>query len=122
MTAVLPHLAIAAPSLTRASCWVAKFANDSKRTMCFRGSSAMTMTNTNNVVGSNTWSTCNFSGKYVQSENTVTVAFQPRSGQCTNGAYAPLFAAVCDFADEKLECRGVTMIESEIYAFSGIFE
>jgi len=122
VTAMLPRAAIAAPSLTRGTCWVAKFDNGSKRTLCFRGSRAVTMANTNNVVDSNTWSTCNFSGKYVQSDDKVTVAFAPGSGRCTNGASAPLFVAVCDFRDEKLECRGATMIESEIYEFSGTFE
>ena len=108
-----PSLASAAP-LTRSSCWVAKFSNGAKRTVCFLDSGRLTMTNESDTTDGK-WSTCRFAGKYVRSGNAITIRVPKNSGKCTNGANSPNYNATCDFTGESLECEGGSIVDGKKY-------
>jgi hypothetical protein len=110
-----------ADSLTRSSCWIALFGDSSKRTLCFVASGRVTMTNSNRLSGGTGWSTCDFSGDYVQGAATVTITFAANSGTCTNGASSPEFTAVCEFSGDNLPCRGSSIVDGKTYEFNGTF-
>jgi hypothetical protein len=121
-------LVIAAPSgealaasLTRSKCWNVSFDNGSKRALCFFSASRVKMTNSNRTADGASWSTCNFSGDYVERGASVTITFAPHSGKCTNGASSPEFTAVCDFSGDSLPCRGSSIVDGKTYEFNGTF-
>ena len=113
-------IAVADP-LTRSECWVAKFDDNSKRTMCFVSSSRVTMTNFQHVVDSTKWSTCEFSGDYIRHGADLTVTFAEHSGKCSNGALSPEFTAVCAIADDSIACKGSSIVAGKTYEFVGTF-
>jgi len=110
-----------AASLTRAECWVAKFDDNRKRSMCFVSSNRVTMTNFQHVVDSTSWSTCEFSGDYVRHGADLTVTFAEHSGKCSNGALSPEFTAVCTIADDSIACKGSSIVAGKTYEFVGTF-
>lgn len=117
--AALPGLATA-DSLTRSGCWT--FEEASKRTLCFLASGRVKMTNRNRTSDDKGWSTCEWTGLYVQTDARVTVAFAAGSGKCTNGASSPQVAATCDFSGESLDCRGSSIVDGKLYELDLVFK
>lgn len=112
--AACPRSAVA-ESLTRSSCWTAALDTGSRRTLCFVGSGRVKMTNRNRTSDNKGWSSCEWTGLYVQTAAKVTVAFAPGSGKCSNGAASPQWAATCDFSGDDLDCQGSAIVDGKIY-------
>ena len=111
-----------ADNLQRSSCWHRVDDRGAKRDMCFHANRRVTM-KTLATVGNNTtsttWSTCEYTGDYIESGNYVTVTFRPGSGGCSNGARSPQFTAVCDFSSgDALECRGSAVVDGKVYEYN----
>ncbi len=115
-----PSSTALADSLTRSGCWLFN-ESPTKVTLCFSGSSRVTMSKTTTTTD-HSISTCQFSGSYIKRGDAVTVTFQPNSGKCTNGARSPAWFVVCDFSGESLPCRGSTIVDGKTYEVGLTFE
>ncbi len=114
MAAVAFGNAAVADPLTRSSCWT--FRNEdtgSWRTLCFSGARRATMRNRNRVINTNSWSSCEWTGEYLQKNEKVTVTFADGSGRCSNGAVSPQFSVVCSFDGESLDCQGSSVVNGK---------
>ena len=63
-----------AESLTRSSCWTSTLDTGATRTMCLAGSGRVKMNNRNRTSDNKGWSTCEWSGQYLQTDAKVIVA------------------------------------------------
>jgi len=119
--AALPGAA-AADSLTRSGCWTSHLDSGARRTMCFVGSGRVKMNNRNQTSDGKSWSSCEWTGLYAQTDNKVTVAFAPSSGKCSNGAASPQWAATCNFSGDDLDCEGSSIVDGKIYEVNLTFK
>jgi hypothetical protein len=119
--AALPGSA-AAESLTRSGCWTAHLDTGAWRKMCFLASGRVKMNNRNQTSDGKAWSTCEWAGLYAQTDSTVTVAFAPGSGKCSNGPSSPQWAATCSFSGDDLDCKGSAIVDGKIYEVTLTFK
>jgi hypothetical protein len=80
------------------------------------------MNNRNRTSDDKGWSSCEWAGLYVQTDEKVTVAFAPGSGKCSNGAVSPQWAATCDFSGNDLACQGSSIVDGKIYPLNLTFK
>ena len=119
--AALPGSATADP-LTRSGCWKATLDTGAWRRMCFVGSGRVNMNNRNQTSDGKGWSTCEWKGMYVTTDNRVTTAFAPGSGSCSNGAKSPQWSATCSFSGDDLDCQGSAIVDGKIYEVTLTFK
>ena len=112
----------AAETLTRSSCWTATLDTGARRTMCFVGSGRIKMNNRNRTSDDKAWSTCEWSGYYVQTDARVTVAFAPGSENAATIVASPQWAATCTFSGEDLDCQGSAIVDGKLYEVNLLFK
>lgn len=126
--ALLPLAIVAIPGpaaadpLTRSGCWTATLDTGAWRKLCFVGSDRVKMNNRNQTSDGKAWSTCEWTGMYVTTDKTVTTAFAPGSGKCSNGAKSPQWAATCEFSGDDLDCKGSAIVDGKIYEVTLTFK
>jgi hypothetical protein len=108
--------------LTRSNCWTSTIDSGAKRTLCFAGSDRVKMTNRNVTSDGKAWTSCEWSGQYVQTGATVTVAFAKGSGKCSNRAASPQWSATCKFSGNDLACEGSSIVDGKTYEINLTFK
>jgi hypothetical protein len=80
------------------------------------------MTNRSGTISNEGWTTCEWSGQYLQTDARVTAAFAPGSGKCSNGAASPQYSLTCDFPGNRLDCRSTSIVGDKLLEFDRTFE